>query len=56
MSSKQHESDKLDVKYRLDASSKVTAKKLEIRVFRESVTKSAEILQSHRSGDAGKKR
>lgn len=50
MSNKQHESNKVFVKYRLDESSKITAKKLEIQNFRESVTKSAEILQSHKSG------
>lgn len=56
MSNKQHEGDKVVVKYRLDESSKGTAKKLEIRNFREAVTKSAEILQTHKSGHVVKKR
>ena len=56
MSDKQRERDKVDVKYQLDESSKATAKKLEIKVFRESVTKSAKILQTHKSDDTGKKR
>ncbi len=39
---------KVKVKFKLDASSEATAKKLEIRSFREAVTKEAEMLLAHK--------
>ena len=56
MCSKLHENEKVIIKYSLDESAKATAKKLEIRNFRESVTKSAQILQIHKSDYKIKKR
>lgn len=48
MSKKQPESIEIFVRYRIDSSSEQTAKKLDIKQFREAITKEAEALFSHK--------
>lgn len=54
MSNPQHESDEVKVKYKLDDSSKSSARMLEIGLFREAVLKEAERLKSHKVRRAGR--
>ena len=54
MSKLQHEAEEVKVKYRLDESSKSSARMLEIRQFREAVLKEAERLKEHKVRRAGR--